>query len=55
MRVHSLRMRHFGEWSGMPGDSNPAPTQTTYFLAVFAGFGASAFTAVATIELPSMR
>jgi hypothetical protein len=27
---------------------------TGYFFAVFAGFGASAFTAVATIELPSM-
>ena len=30
-------------------------SKLAYFFAVFAGFGASAFTAVATIELPSIR
>ena len=36
-----------------PGQSRPNPVR--YFFAVFDGLGASAFTAVATIELPSIR
>ena len=38
-----------------PGNWKLGVGTWTYFFAVFAGFGASAFTAVATIELPSIR
>ena len=37
------------------GQLGVGSSKSAYFFAVFAGFGASAFTAVATIELPSIR
>ena len=37
------------------GQLGVGSSTSAYFFAVFAGFGASAFTAVATIELPSIR